>query len=77
MARLSLSLLGPFGAELDQEPITGFESSKVRALLAYVAMEADRPHRRDSLAALLWPDWPDREARGNLRHARSLLFLAG
>ncbi len=69
MARLSLSLLGPFQVTLDGEPVTSFESNKVRALLAYLAVEADRPHRRDSLAALFWPDWPDRAARSNLRHA--------
>ncbi|NIP85332.1 MAG: hypothetical protein GTO03_07140, partial [Planctomycetales bacterium] len=45
------------------------ESTKVRALLAYLAVEADRPHRRDVLAGLLWPDWPDRDALSNLRYA--------
>jgi predicted ATPase/DNA-binding SARP family transcriptional activator len=69
MVRLSLSLLGPFQAALDGEPITAFESNRVRALLAYLAVEADRPHRRDTLAGLLWPDWPDRSARANLRNA--------
>ena len=37
MARLSLSLLGGFQATLDGEPITSFRSTKVRALLAYLA----------------------------------------
>ena len=69
MARLTLSLLGPFQVALDGEPLTSFDSNKVRALLAYLAVEAERPHRRDSLAALLWPEWPDRAARSNLRHA--------
>jgi predicted ATPase/DNA-binding SARP family transcriptional activator len=58
------------------EPITGFESNKVRALLVYLAVEQDRPHRRESLAGLLWPDWPDRAARGNLRHALANLRKA-
>jgi DNA-binding SARP family transcriptional activator/predicted ATPase len=73
MARLSLSLLGPFQVTLDGQPVTGFESNKVRALLAYLAVEADRPHRREALAGLLWGDWPDREALGNLRYALSNL----
>ena len=76
MARLTLSLLGPFQAALSGEAVTGFESNKVRALLAYLALEADRPHRRDSLAALLWPDWPDEAARGNLRHGLANLRKA-
>ena len=69
MAHLSLSLLGPFQASLDGEPVTTFESTKVRALLAYLAVEADRTHRRDVLAGLLWPEWPDQDALSNLRYA--------
>ena len=73
MAWLVLSLLGSFEATLDGEPISGFESAKVQALLAYLAVEADRPHRRDPLAALLWPTRPDGAARNNLRHALASL----
>jgi DNA-binding SARP family transcriptional activator len=40
MARLSLSLLSPFQATLDGEPVTGFATNKARALLAYLAVEA-------------------------------------
>ncbi len=69
MARLSLSFLGPFQVTLDGQPATGFESNKVRALLAYLAVEADRPHARESLAGLLWPDYPDRSALNSLRSA--------
>jgi WD40 repeat protein/DNA-binding SARP family transcriptional activator len=76
MAHLSLRLLGPLQIELGGEPADDFESDKVRALLAYLAVEADRPHRRDALAALLWPDWPDRTARKNLRNALSNLRQA-
>jgi len=71
MAHLALSLLGSFQVSLDGQPVTGFKSNKVRALLAYLAVEADRPHRRESLANLLWPDWPDRDALSNLRYALS------
>ena len=69
MPHLSISLLGPIEITLDGEPISGFDSDKVRALLAYLAVEADRPHRRESLAGLLWPDWPERSARKNLSNA--------
>ena len=73
MARLSLSLLGPFRATLDEELLTGFKSNKVRALLAYLAVRAGRLHRREVLAGLLWPDWPNGEALSNLRYALSNL----
>jgi predicted ATPase/DNA-binding SARP family transcriptional activator len=71
MAHLSLSLLGPFQATLDGRPITDFKSIKVRALLAYLAVEAHRPHPRETLAGLLWPEYPDRAALDNLRYTLS------
>lgn len=47
----------------------GFRSDKVRALLAYLVVEANRPHRRERLATLLWGDYPERAARASLRQA--------
>jgi DNA-binding SARP family transcriptional activator len=69
MARLSIYLLGPLQVTLDGQPITGFESDKVRALLAYLAAESERPHRREALAGLLWPDCSEQSARASLRRA--------
>ena len=69
MARLIVTLLGVFQARLDGEPITAFESNKVRGLLAYLAAEASRPQRREALATLLWPDWPQQSALRNLSYA--------
>jgi len=69
MPHLSILLLGPFQATLDGAPVTGFVSDKARALLAYLAVEADRPHRRERLAGLLWPDVPESAARTSLRTA--------
>ena len=71
MAYLAIRLLGPFQATLNDQPITHFESDKVRALLAYLSVEADRPHRREALAGSLWPEMPERSARANLRYALS------
>ena len=76
MAHLSLSLLGPFQATLDGQSVTDFDSAKVRALLAYLAVEADRPHSREALAGLLWPDYPDRSALNSLRSALANLRQA-
>lgn len=67
MSRLQLSLLGPFQARVGERDTVHFATDKVRALLAYLAVEADRPHRRDTLATLLWPEWDDAGARANLR----------
>ncbi|MCA9971483.1 MAG: winged helix-turn-helix domain-containing protein, partial [Anaerolineales bacterium] len=66
MSRLNLTLLGPFQAEWGGTAVP-FPTDKVRALLAYLAVEQGRPHRREALAALLWPEQPDAQARRNLR----------
>lgn len=69
MPQLTLSFLGTIETRLDGVVLTGFRSDKVRALLAYLAVEADRPHRRARLAGLFWPEWKEAEARTYLRQA--------
>ena len=69
MTKLVMRLFGGFHVELHGEAVHGFESDKGRALLAYLAVGSDRPHRRESVASLLWPDRPDDVARKNLRQA--------
>lgn len=79
MKGLRLVFLGGFGAELDGNPLTHFDSGKTRGLLAYLAVENDRPHRRDILAGLFWPDLPDKHAQHSLSQALfslRTLFLA-
>ncbi len=76
MPALSLSFLGAFHAEHNGESIHGFATDKSRALLAYLAVEHGRPHRRESLASLLWPDQSDELARQSLRQALSHLKQA-
>jgi DNA-binding SARP family transcriptional activator len=66
MARLDLTLLGGFGARVDARPVV-FPSRKARALLSYLAVPAGRPHSRDKLAALLWGDTAEPQARNSLR----------
>jgi predicted ATPase/DNA-binding SARP family transcriptional activator/Tfp pilus assembly protein PilF len=70
---LKLNLLGAFQVLADGQPLTGFVSNKVRALLAYLAVESEQPHSRETLTGLLWPDWPQASAQGNLRYALSNL----
>jgi DNA-binding SARP family transcriptional activator/predicted ATPase len=75
VTRLDVCMFGPLQVTVDEQPATGFASDKVRALLAYLAVEAEWPHRREKLAGLLWPDQPERSARANLRRALSNLRL--
>ena len=69
MTHLELRLLGPLQVLIDGKAVTGFESSRVRALLCLLAAEAPRAQFRESLAELLWPDWPQQSAMSNLRGA--------
>ncbi|MEM7112637.1 MAG: tetratricopeptide repeat protein [Chloroflexota bacterium] len=69
MVQLDLALFGRFEASVSQQPVTKFRTDKMRALVAYLTMNAERPFRREILATLLWPDWPDAAARRNLRQS--------
>ncbi len=69
MAHLTLNFLGQFHATCNNRQLSGFESNKVRALFAYLAVEASQAQPREQLATLLWPGFRDESARGSLRHA--------
>jgi predicted ATPase/DNA-binding SARP family transcriptional activator len=66
MTTRTLVLLGAFHVSRDGVAVTRFHSDKVRALLAYLATEAGRPHTRAALAALFWPEQDDAAALRNL-----------
>ncbi|MCL4860200.1 MAG: tetratricopeptide repeat protein [Caldilineaceae bacterium] len=76
MSHLSLRVLGPPHITLDGQSITTLAYDKVWALLVYLALAADRAHRRTTLAGLLWPDQPEPVARTNLRQALARLRQA-
>lgn len=69
MPKLTLTLFGPFQATVDGAVLTDFATDKIRALLAYLAVAADKPHRREALATLLWPEYSDAIALRNLRQS--------
>src|SRR5688572_22323578 len=69
MQHLAVSLLGQFAVTRDGQGVTGFSSVKVRGLLVYLLLEADRAHSREALATLLWPEVPSEAARTYLRQA--------
>ena len=71
---LTLRLLGPPEIELDGQPATGFVSDKARALLFYLVVETDRAFRRETLAGLLWPGYPEGTA---LRFRSFQLWASG
>jgi predicted ATPase/DNA-binding SARP family transcriptional activator len=69
LTSLELRLLGSYQVALEGHPVEAFESDKVRLLLAYLAVENDRPVRRGRLVGLFWPEQDEAHARGNLSQA--------
>ena len=65
---LEIHLLGQFKLQQDDQPIE-LPSRPAQSLLAYLAINAGVPHRREKLAGLLWPDSTEENARGYLRQA--------
>ena len=74
MSQLSICLFGPPTLTLDGRQVM-LDRWKAVALLAYLAVE-DRPHRRDGLATLLWPELSQAKARNGLRRSLHALKQA-
>ncbi len=81
MRTIEIRLLGGFDARLDERQVSGFESQKVRALLAFLALNREQGISRERLAGLLWAEKAEESARRNLRQAihnlRSTFAQAG
>jgi DNA-binding SARP family transcriptional activator len=69
LSKIRVRLLGGFEVWAGERQIAGFESQKVRALLAYLACNRRRAFSRDHLAGLLWPERDGDTARHALRQA--------
>ena len=65
MAHLKLFVLGQPRLESDGKPIE-LNLRKALALLVYLAVSS-RPHSREALATLFWPESDGREGRARLR----------
>lgn len=74
MSQLRILLFGPPRIEHNGAPIV-VGRRKAVALLAYLAMSG-RPQSRDSIAALLWPDYDQQQARAALRRDLAALNQA-
>ncbi|HVL80750.1 MAG TPA: BTAD domain-containing putative transcriptional regulator, partial [Actinomycetota bacterium] len=68
---LSIELLGSPAISAGGRRVQ-VDTRKAVALLAYIAVTRESP-RRDTLAALLWPDHDERRARAALRRTLSVL----
>ena len=73
---LSLRLLGSFEAQLDNGNTIESRAKRIEALLAFLATESNRAHRRERLVGLLFAEIPDDQARTNLRQTLTRLRRA-
>ncbi|MCK5633514.1 MAG: hypothetical protein KAI06_00415, partial [Anaerolineales bacterium] len=71
MPRLALKLFSDYKINLDEEIVDGIRTNKARALLAYLALEVNRSHRRSVLAEFFWPNKPSGSGRNSLKQALS------
>jgi DNA-binding SARP family transcriptional activator len=67
---IQLRVLGPLEIFVDGAPAPPWlRWRKHAALLTYLALRGPRPHARDRLVALFWPDKPEADARHSLNEA--------
>ena len=70
MPVIQLRMLGPLEILVDGAPAPpGLRWRKHAGLLVYLALKGSRPHARDRLVALLWPDKREADARHSLNEA--------
>ena len=69
MTALSLRLFGGFSARGPNGEEIAMPTRKSRGLLGYLAVNADQRQPRGRLAALLWSDRGERQARHSLNQA--------
>src|SRR5215475_6307015 len=77
MARMNLVLLGGFEARSTSGRRLRVIRAKAKALISYLALHPERVFARDKLAALLWPEFPEDDARHSLRQTLFTLRSLG
>lgn len=65
---MHLRLLGDFALRIDGRERAAELPTRVRDLLAYLALDPDTAHSRQRVAFRLWPDTTEAQARTNLRN---------
>ena len=69
MNDLSIQLFGQFTIQVDGHRVNNVDSRIIQELLAYLLVYRDRPHRRESLAELLWQASSTSKSKKYLRQA--------
>ncbi len=66
-ASLHVYLFGPFRLLWGDQPVAGFDQTRLQHLLAYLVLHRNAPVSRQQLAFSFWPDTTDQQALKNLR----------
>jgi DNA-binding SARP family transcriptional activator/predicted ATPase len=64
---LHIKLFGEFCLTVDGLPLSGVNSERLQALLAFILLHRDTPQSRQQIAVQLWSDATDADAKANLR----------
>lgn len=67
MATYSIRLFREFEAQCHNQPVTSLTSKKARELFCFLLLNRGRPHTRERLAAVLWPEAEAGQAKQYLR----------
>ena len=67
MSELNFAFLGPAQITHHQWGEITLSNRKTLALLVYLVIKSERPHTREALLGLLWPELPTSSAQNNLR----------
>lgn len=70
---LHLRFFGTFHVTFADGRAPAIDTAKSKALLAYLATESDRPHLREQLATLFWPEADQKAAMQSLRQSLYML----
>jgi DNA-binding SARP family transcriptional activator len=67
MSTLSIHLFGKFSIHAGEQSLEGLDACKTQELLSYLLVHRERPHTRESLAALLWGETSTDKSKKYLR----------
>lgn len=67
MSNLCVSLFGKFCVYSDEQALIGFKSHKVLELFSFLLLNRDSPQPRETLAGILWGDYPTAQSKKCLR----------
>jgi DNA-binding SARP family transcriptional activator len=68
MGVLTIRLFGQLQVQRDDQVLDGWNARKGQELLAYLLLHRERPHTRQALADLLWPESTAEQSMKYLRH---------